>query len=94
MITKRKMDSHKIARTAGFLYLILVPLSIFGILYVPATLIVPGDVAATASKIMANELLFRISIAIALVVQVVNVFVVLLYTSYSNGSTNIMPRSW
>jgi len=79
MTTKEKMNSiKKTARITGFLYLILVPLGIFGILYVPATLIVPGDAATTASNIMANELLFRLSIVSALVVQLVNIFVVLL----------------
>jgi len=79
MTTNEKMNSiKKTARITGFLYLILVPLGIFGILYVPATLIVPGDAATTASNIMANELLFRLSIVSALVVQLVNIFVVLL----------------
>ena len=65
------------ARVAGFLYLLLLPLGIFGILYVPSTLIVPGDAAATATKIMASEALFRLSIVTALLVQIINIFVVL-----------------
>jgi hypothetical protein len=65
------------ARVAGFLYLLLLPLGIFGILYVPSTVIVPGDAAATANKIMASEPLFRLSIVTALLVQIVNIFVVL-----------------
>ena len=65
------------ARVAGFLYLLLLPLGIFGILYVPSALIVPGDAAATANKIMASEALFRLSIVTALLVQIVNIFVVL-----------------
>jgi len=71
------MDPKKTARIAGFLYLLMFPLGIFGILYVPSNLIVPGDVAATAGKIMANELLFRLSIVSALVIQVVQIFLVL-----------------
>ncbi len=66
------------ARLAGFLYLLLVPLGMFGILYVPNTLIVPGDVAATASNILDNETLFRLSIVSALLAQLVNLAVVLL----------------
>jgi hypothetical protein len=31
------------ARVAGFLYLILFPLDLFGFLYVPSRLVVPGD---------------------------------------------------
>jgi len=69
---------QKTARITGFLYLLLIPLGVFGIIYVPSTLIVPGDVAATAGNIMANGWLFRLSIVSALVVQLVNIFVVLL----------------
>jgi len=46
-------------------------------LYVLATLFVPGDVAATVNNIMANEVLFRLSIMSALITQVVQIFVVL-----------------
>ena len=68
---------QKTARVAGALYLSLLPLGILGIMYVPASLIVPGDGAATASQIIASESLFRLSIVSALLVQVVNIFVVL-----------------
>ena len=68
---------NKTARIAGFLYLMLVPLGIFGIMYVPSVLVAPGDVAATASKILANESLFRLSIVSALLTQLVNLAVVL-----------------
>jgi hypothetical protein len=68
---------NKTARITGALYLLLLPLGILGILYVPAALIVPGDAPATATNIMANEALFRLSIVSALLVQVVNIFVVL-----------------
>ncbi len=66
------------ARVAGVLYLALVPLGIFGLLYVPSTLIVPGDAATTARNILASESVFRLSIVSALIVQVVNILVVLL----------------
>ena len=68
---------QKTARTAGFLYLLLIPLGIFGMLYIPATLFVPGDVALTISNILSNEFLFRLSIVSALLTQVVQIFVVL-----------------
>ena len=58
-----------VARVAGWLYLSLIPLGVFGILYVPATLIVPGVAAATSQNIMASESLFRLSIVSALMVQ-------------------------
>ena len=64
------------ARIAGILYLALVPLGFFGI-YVSSSIVVPGDAAATASNILASESLFRLGIVSALLVQVVNIFVVL-----------------
>lgn len=68
---------NKTARLAGALYLLLAPLGILGILYVPNTLIVEGNLAATASNILANESLYRLSMLSALAVQIVNLFVVL-----------------
>ena len=77
MTNKEKMNPNKTARIAGGLYLLLLPLGILGLIYVPTTLYVPGDAAATVSNIMANESLFRLSIVSALLVQIVNIFVVL-----------------
>ena len=68
---------NKRARIAGILYLLLIPLGVLGIIYVPTTLYVAGDVAATANNILANEPLFRLSIVSALVTQLVNLAVVL-----------------
>lgn len=77
MWSTEEADSiQKTARTAGFLYMLLIPLGIFGMLYIPNTLFVEGDAAATARNILANEALFRASILSALVTQVVQVFVV------------------
>jgi len=50
------------ARLAGVLYLLISVLAPFSILYIPSTLIVPGDAATTASNIMASEGLFRLGI--------------------------------
>jgi len=78
MTSKEKTNSiQKTARTAGFLYMLLIPLGVFGMLYVPNTLFVPGDVAATVSNIVANQTLYLMSIVSALVTQVVQIFVVL-----------------
>jgi hypothetical protein len=65
------------ARVAGLLYLIMFPLGIFGLMYVPYILVVSGDAAKTANNIMASESLFRLSIVSALIVQIVNLFLVL-----------------
>ncbi len=64
------------ARIAGILYLLLVPLGFFG-MYASSALVVPADAGATANKILASESLFRLGIVSALLVQVVNIFVVL-----------------
>ena len=52
----------KYVRVVGFLLLLLIPLAIFGQIYVPSTLIVPADAAATTRNIMASESLFRLGI--------------------------------
>jgi hypothetical protein len=65
------------ARVAAFLLLILSPLAVFGMIYVPSMLIVPGDAATTASNIMASESLFRLGIASTLLSQIVGIFWVL-----------------
>jgi hypothetical protein len=67
---------NKTAKVVGLLYLTLVPLSIFG-MFTSSGLIVPGDAAATARNILASESYFRLSIVSALLVQIVNIFVVL-----------------
>jgi hypothetical protein len=67
---------NKTARIAGALYLLLLPLGIFSLLYVPAAFIVPDDMVATANNILANESIFRLSIVSALLLQIVNLFVV------------------
>jgi hypothetical protein len=68
---------NRTARFAGALYLALAPFSIFGIIYVPSVLIVPGDAAATAGNIMASEGLFRSGIVSHLIGQTIFVFLVL-----------------
>ena len=77
MTTKETFNPNKTARVAGYLYLMLFPLGIFGIIYIPSSLIVLGDAATTASNIMANELLYRLSIVTALTLQIVNIFLAL-----------------
>jgi hypothetical protein len=47
------------ARFAGVLYLILLFCGPFSMLYVPSTIIVPGDATATARNLVASEALFR-----------------------------------
>ena len=67
----------KHVRIAAFLILILSPLPVFGMIYVPSMLIVPGDAATTARNIMTSESLFRLGIASTLFSQLVGIFWVL-----------------
>lgn len=61
-------------RAAGLLYLLMVVLGAFSILYVPSTLVVPGDATATANNILASEGLYRLSIVSGLLSAVVFLF--------------------
>jgi hypothetical protein len=67
-----------IARLAGFLYLLTVPLGVFTLLYVPSSLIVSGDAVATTHNIMASESLFRLGIVSALLGQIIAILYVLI----------------
>lgn len=70
------------ARVVGFLLLLPIPLDLFGSLYVPSKLIVPGDAATTAKNIMASEFLFRLGIVSTLLLLLVNIAVVLVYYQF------------
>ena len=50
------------ARVAGALYLLLITFNSFDVVYVLYRIIVPGDAATTASKIMASQSLFRMGL--------------------------------
>jgi hypothetical protein len=72
MTNKEKMNSpQKTARVAGFLFLIIYALGIFGQLFVRESLIVPGDAATTVNNIMASESLFRLGFVTDLIRQTV-----------------------
>ncbi|HKZ79738.1 MAG TPA: DUF4386 domain-containing protein [Pyrinomonadaceae bacterium] len=76
MTTKEEKNAiQRTARLAGFLYVLHIPLAVFGFFYVHSRLIVPGDAAATASNIVASEGLFRSSIVSWLIGQMI--FIVL-----------------
>jgi hypothetical protein len=64
------------ARVAALLYLL--PFAPFSLVYVPSSLIVPGDTAATVRNIMASESLFRLGIVSNLLSQMCFIFVGLL----------------
>jgi len=60
-------STNKTARVAGALYLLNGVTGYFSIMYVPSTLIVSGNTAATANNILAHEMLFRVSIVSELI---------------------------
>lgn len=66
-----------IASVAGFLYLLTVPLGVFTFLYVRYSLLMSGDVATTASNIMASESLFRPGLVSDLLASLVLILAVL-----------------
>ena len=78
---EQKMKSiQKTARIAGILTLLIVVLAPFSMIYVPTTLVVPGDVALTANNIMASERLFRLGMVSDSIVFLIEiVLTVLLY---------------
>ena len=64
------------ARIAGALYLLSAVAAGVPLIYVPSALIVPGDAAATANKILASEMVFRVCIVSELVGAVIFIFLV------------------
>ena len=67
----------KQARLAGLLYPLASIPAPFGLIYVPGTLIVPGDATAMADHVRASETLFRLGIASELIGFIIFIFVVL-----------------
>ena len=71
---------NKTARIAGILTLLIVVFAPFSMIYVPSTLMVPGDAAVTADNIMASEGLFRLGMASDSIVLLIEIMLtVLLY---------------
>lgn len=71
--------TNNTARVAGALYLLVAVIGFFSI-YVPRTLIVPGNATATAANVLSHETLFRLGLASGLISVVI--FVVLVMVLY------------
>ena len=81
--------TKKAARIAGFLYLLLVVAAPFRLIYIPSTLIVRGNAAATAGNIAAHETLFRLGIVSDLFCGTILIFLVLaLYRLFKGVDQN------
>ena len=65
------------ARIAGLLYLFLVITGVYGVMYIPSQIIVPGDSVSTATNIISNELLFRSGVLIDIISNTIFLFLVL-----------------
>src|SRR5207244_11281549 len=59
--------SYMAARVAGLWYLSMALTGPFTLIYIPSRLIVRGNAAATASKILEHQTMFRLGIAAELV---------------------------
>lgn len=71
------MTPNQNAKVAGFLYLLLIPLGVFGILHIPNHILVEGDLTATISSILANEFAYKMCVLSALFVQLIQVLLAL-----------------
>lgn len=77
------------AREAGLLYLAMSILAIFSYFYLHRQFFIAGDPAATARNILANPQLYRLSLLLDLVTQVLFVLVVLaLYRLFEDVDRN------
>lgn len=79
MIASIERSPQRYARIAGFLYLAIILLGMFGELYVRGTLVVSGDATATINAIAASPLLWRAGIAGDLLMHVLDVPVIVVF---------------
>ena len=75
----------KNARVAGLLYILASAVGVLRLIYIPSTLIVHDNAAATANNIAAHELLFRLGIVSLLLASVLFIFVTLALYRLLNG---------
>ena len=78
-------STKKQARVAGILYLLACSTAPFSLIYLPRTLIVPGDATATANQVRASETLLRVGIASELIISIVLIFAVLAFYRLFKG---------
>ena len=83
------LSQQKAVTYLCFLFPLWALVGMFSILYVPSKLIVAGDAIATASNIMANELLFRAGIVGSLFTQLILIgAALLLYQLFKQVNKN------
>lgn len=64
---------QKTAKITGLLILLMAFIAPFSMIYVPATLLVPGDAATTANSVLASESLFRLAMVSDAVVFLIEI---------------------
>lgn len=80
------------ARLAGLLYFISAAGAIFGYMYISPKIIVTGDIAATSKNMLANESLFRMSIANDIISNILFLAVILLLYQLLNSVNRFQAR--
>lgn len=81
------------ARTAGFLYLLQIPLGVFGIIYIPTQIMVANDMNQSLINIQDNEMTFRLSVLSAIICSLVTVFTAL-YIKKVLSNVNSLAAKW
>ena len=90
-------SQHKAAIIAGFMYLFIIITPLLSLIFIDSKIVMEGNVAATINNIMANELLFRISTAINLIIFVsVVILAIALYVTLKpvNKNLSLLALSW
>ena len=70
---------RRLARIAGGLYLIIILGGFFAIGYVPASIVVAGDAAATIHNVLAHELLYRLGLVAHIIIQPCNIALAVIF---------------
>ncbi len=72
----KTINEIRLARLAGCLYLLLIPMGVFGILYIPQWIEVADDSSATLANLAAHATTVRLSILCAFAIQLTQLFLV------------------
>ena len=81
---------RQIARWAGLLYLLLIPLGFFGVAYVPSVIVQADDIGATASNLSAFEGLQRLGLVAVLTMNVISIALVLVLFELFKSAGRVM----
>ncbi len=72
----KTINEIRLARLAGCLYLLLIPMGVFGIMYIPEFITVAGDNSATLANLTDHATTVRLSILCAFAIQLTQLFLV------------------